>query len=200
MLPRRLSPPSSLFVTRSQSELRQLDVSMSERKKEAMELPNQPASPRSTWTQRLRRNPVLIITVIFLAVVVFVQWPMVKGMFYGTSAPDDGIGWRTDLAAALTEAQQAHKPVLVDVSASWCPPCKVMKHEVWPDAKVREAVTAGFIPVLIDPDLPGNREVLERYGVRGFPTVLILDPSGTAVKEANFLTRNEMLRFLGAPN
>ena len=165
-----------------------------------MESQNQPTPPRSTWASRLRRNPVLIITIIFLAAVVFVQWPMVKGMFYGTSAPDDGIGWRTDLAAAITEAQQSKKPVLVDVSASWCPPCKVMKHEVWPDAQVRAAVTSRFVPVLIDPDLPANREILQRYSVRGFPTVLLLDSSGTLIREANFLTRDEMLRFLGTPN
>ena len=165
-----------------------------------MKSPRDPASPQRSWGNRLGRNPVLIVALVLIATIVTFQWPMLKGMYYGVSspAPDDGIGWRTDLAAALAEAQQAHKPVLVDVSASWCPPCRVMKHEVWPDDKVRAAVLAHFIPVLIDPDLPINREVLERYGVRGFPTVLMLDTSGAAVKEANFLTRDQMLRFLGA--
>lgn len=162
---------------------------------------NKPSTPRRPWAYRLRQNPVSIIALVFIAAVAFVQWPMLKGMYYGISspAPDDGIGWRINLAAALAEAQQAHKPVLVDVSASWCSPCRVMKHEVWPDEKVRAAITSRFVPVLIDPDLPANREVLEHYAVRGFPTVLILDPSSTMVREANFLTRDQMLAFLGSP-
>ena len=170
--------------------------------KVAMEPQNKPISPLRPWAYGLRRNPLSIIVLAFVAAVVFLQWPMLKGMYYGVSgpAPNDGIGWRTDLAAALIEAQQAHKPVLVDVSASWCPPCRVMKHEVWPDGKVRAVVTSRFVPVLIDPDLPTNRDVLERYSVRGFPTVIVLDPSGNSVKEANFLTRDQMLRFLGTPN
>lgn len=161
---------------------------------------NLPTTRSQAVRSYLRRNSITVIAVLFVAAVVYVQWPMIKGMFYGNSAPEDGIPWRTDLAAALTEAQQAHKSVLVDVSASWCPPCRVMKHEVWPDEKVRAAVTSRFIPVLIDPDLPANRDMLQRYSVRGFPTVLILDAAGTALREENFLNRDQMLRFLGAPN
>jgi uncharacterized protein YyaL (SSP411 family) len=164
-----------------------------------MELASENLATLRSRTSRLFRNPTFVVGLAFIAIVVFVQWPMLKGMFYGNAAPDDGIGWRTDFPAALSEAQQSHKPLLVDVSATWCPPCKVMKHEVWPDDKVRSAVTSGFIPVLIDPDLPANREVLERYSIKGFPTVLILDPSGTVIREANFLSRDQMLRFLGVP-
>lgn len=164
-----------------------------------MEPQPDPAPTAQTWASRLRRNHGWIIALMFVAAVVFFQWPMLKGLYYGISgpAPDDGIGWRTDLAAALVEAQQNHKAVLMDVSANWCPPCRVMKHEVWPDDQVRAAITSRFIPVFIDPDLPANREVLQHYTVRGFPTSLILDSSGTLVREANFLTRNQMLRFLG---
>ena len=73
-----------------------------------------------------------------------------------------------------------------------------MRHEVWPDAKVRAAVISRYTPVLIDPDLASSGAVMERYAVGGVPTVLILDASGAVVRQANFLTRDAMLRFLGA--
>jgi protein disulfide-isomerase len=132
-----------------------------------------------------------------LAVIILVQWPMIKGMIYrvsGSPAPDDGIPWRTDFNAALAEAKQSGKPVLLDFSASWCPPCQVMKHDVWPDAKVREAVTAGYIPVAVDVDK--NQGLAARYGITGIPSVLIVDAEGKVLKQGNFMSSGSLLDFL----
>src|SRR5690606_191277 len=66
-----------------------------------------------------------------LAGVVAVQWPFLKGMVYRqVEAPASSIGWRTDFDAALVEAARTNRPLLVDFTADWCPPCHVMKHEV----------------------------------------------------------------------
>jgi thiol:disulfide interchange protein len=132
-----------------------------------------------------------------VAVVLWVQWPMLKGVYYqraGIPAPSTDIVWRTDLDAALVEARLAGKDVLVDFSADWCPPCIAMKHDVWPDAAVRSALTESYVPVLIDVDR--NDVVPDRYGVRGIPTVLILDSAGQVRKEATFLTASRMAAFL----
>ena len=40
--------------------------------------------------------------------------------------------WRSDLTAALENAAAQDKPVLAYFTAEWCPPCQIMKREVWP--------------------------------------------------------------------
>ena len=132
-----------------------------------------------------------------IVVVVAVQWPMLKGFYYRAveaSPPQTSIQWRTDLPSALLEAKSTGKAVLVDFSADWCPPCIVMKHDVWPDAGVEAAVAQFYIPVLIDVD--NDSMVGERYGVRGIPTVLVLDAAGDVVRRDSFLNASGMVKFL----
>lgn len=132
-----------------------------------------------------------------VVLVVSVQWPALKGFYYRAAdvpPPPSSIQWRTDLASALLEAQQTNKAVLVDFSADWCPPCIVMKHDVWPDDAVEHAVSQSYVPLLIDVDRDST--VSGRYGVYGIPTILVLDPQGQVIRRGSFLGASGMVRFL----
>jgi thiol:disulfide interchange protein len=132
-----------------------------------------------------------------IGTVLVIQWPVLKGYYYraaNTTPRVSAIEWRTDLDAALLEARQAGKPVLVDFMADWCPPCIAMKHDVWPDTGVERAVMASYVPVMIDIDRDGASA--DRYGVRGIPTVLVLDADGRVLRQGSFFTASRMVRFL----
>lgn len=150
----------------------------------------------------LYRHRSALIWLAVLAFVVWMQWPMIKGSFYRFSkipAPADGIAWRTDFQAASVEARTTGKPVLLDFSASWCPPCQVMKHDVWPDEKVRQAVEAGYIPVLLDVDAAASQEIAQHYKVNGVPTILVVDADGRVLRQSGYMSRSAALAFLNPP-
>jgi thiol-disulfide isomerase/thioredoxin len=137
--------------------------------------------------------------VIVIAVVAILQWPTLKDVFFemaGIPFPESTIPWRHDFDAALSEAKQTNKPVLVVFGAGWCPPCRTMKREVWPDEKITEVVEAGFVPVYIDVDEPTQAGISVRYKVRGIPAVLVLNSDGDVVRKGNSMSQMETLQFL----
>ena len=153
--------------------------------------------PRESWLGRHRQG--LLISAALIGFLLLMQWPMIKGMGYralGIPAPVDRIPWREDFAQALSESAISGKPVLISFTAAWCPPCQVMKHDVWPDEQVHQAVIAGYIPLRVDSDSPGSEQVAGRYGVSTIPTVLVVDSKGNVLKEGAFMSRKAMLRFL----
>jgi thiol:disulfide interchange protein len=150
----------------------------------------------------LHRHRSSLVWAAVVGLIVWIQWPMIRGSFYrflSIPAPADGIAWRTDLPAALDESKQTGRPVLLDFSASWCPPCQVMKHEVWPDQQVRLAIEAAYIPVFMDVDAPASQEVARRYNVRAVPTILVVAADGRVLRETGFLPKDAMLTFLKSP-
>jgi thiol:disulfide interchange protein len=148
---------------------------------------------------RWLKDPSVLLPALIVGFVLFMQWPMLKGMGYrvlGIAASDDTIPWRTHFAAALAESGKSGKPVLLDFSASWCPPCQVMKHDVWPDPAVEKAVTSGYIPVFMDADSPATREVALRYQVDTIPRIIVVDAAGSVLKDGAYMGRGSMLDFL----
>lgn len=142
-----------------------------------------------------------LVWVLLIGFLVYVQWPALKGLYYkatGVAAKTPAVAWRNDYQAALSEAARSRKPVLIDFSASWCPPCQVMRHEVWTDRRVGQVVNAGYVPLLVDVDDPKNAEVTRRYGVQGIPTILVVDARGRVLRQGAFMSRSELLVFLGA--
>lgn len=148
-----------------------------------------------------RYRSVLIWTAIFV-LIAWLQWPMLKGTFYrvaGVEAPPDGIAWQSDFQAALVIGREKGKLLLVDFSADWCPPCQVMKHDVWPDARVRAAIEAGYVPVLINIDLASSQAVAQRYEVQSIPTIVIVDGDGQVVRRGGSMSVEKLLTFLQSP-
>ena len=69
-----------------------------------------------------------------------------------------------------SEVEDADQPVLVDFSASWCPPCRAIAPTI--DALAVEfqgRIKVATLDVDAEPDLA------ERYGVRAMPTLLMLE-------------------------
>ena len=83
-----------------------------------------------------------------------------------------------DLGEAFARAERENKDVLLDFSAVWCPPCNLLSAEVL-HADPPPAALDEYVVVVVDVDHPSSFDAKSRYGVGGYPTVVITSPDGT---------------------
>lgn len=79
---------------------------------------------------------------------------------------------------ALQRAKSENKPLFLDFYATWCGPCKQLKKHTFSDKEVGEYYNANFINIAIDGETKEGRELVNKYKIRSYPTLLILDPNG----------------------
>lgn len=88
------------------------------------------------------------------------------------------VVWLQSLDEALTRAKETKKPIMIDFYAEWCGWCKKLDKEVYAEARII-ALSADFFCVKIDAEK--NAEIASRFGVRGYPTIVFLNPAGKEV-------------------
>ena len=107
-------------------------------------------------------------------------------MFAATSTPK---GWTDDYDAALSRASAEGKLILVDFSGSdWCGWCKKLDKEVFSKEEFLGAAAAKYVLLMVDSPRDNsllsdkakeqNPKLVEKFGIKGFPTVLVLDAQG----------------------
>jgi thiol-disulfide isomerase/thioredoxin len=96
--------------------------------------------------------------------------------------------WLTNYDDALAAAERTGRPVLTLFTGSdWCPHCKTLENNVFSTEIFREWADSNVVLLMID--LPQNgisqavrserSQVCIKYGVRTFPSVLLLTSDGT---------------------
>jgi protein disulfide-isomerase len=105
-------------------------------------------------------------------------------------------GWLNNLDQAQKEAKTGNKLVFINFTGSdWCGYCMAMEKSVFSRAEFKEYARKNL--VLVDIDFPRgrrltmtqkkhNEELANRYGVRGFPTYIVLDQDGKQLAKLGF--------------
>jgi len=87
------------------------------------------------------------------------------------------IAWRAHLDAAVREAADRGRCVLLFFRADWCQPCSLMEKGTFGIPAIAQFINQAFVPVRID-DSAGTSPVTQQYAIRVYPSVLFLDPGG----------------------
>ncbi|MCI0453306.1 MAG: thioredoxin family protein, partial [Candidatus Latescibacteria bacterium] len=122
------------------------------------------------------------------------------GNILGRSAAA-GIAWIPYEEAALAQAVEQGKPVVIDFSAEWCLPCKELDHLTFNQPEVIEAAK-GVVPLKADLTMHGSpavRELRKKYDIRGVPTIVFIDAAGRErqnLRAVEFIDKEEFLSRL----
>ncbi len=106
-------------------------------------------------------------------------------------------GWLTNYKEAQEQAKASKKLMLLDFTGSdWCGWCIKLDREVFSKPEFKEYAEKNL--VLVEVDFPRGRQLSEaervqneqlamRYGIMGFPTIVVLDSEGKKVGELSYM-------------
>jgi thioredoxin-related protein len=84
---------------------------------------------------------------------------------------------------ALQLAKKEGKPIFLDISASWCGPCKMLKARTFPNEEVGEFYNANFINVAVDGEKGEGVELARKYQIQGYPSLIYIDKNGQLIAQ-----------------
>ncbi len=91
-----------------------------------------------------------------------------------------------------SEVLKASGPVLVDFTATWCGPCKML-------APILDKVAdekAGKIKV-VKLDIDRSPRIASQYGIRGVPTVMVFRDGQRAGQHVGLMNYDALVKFTG---
>jgi thiol:disulfide interchange protein len=92
------------------------------------------------------------------------------------------INWRM-INSGEVEAKKSGKPALYFFTAAWCGPCHLLEQQVFAVPDVAAQVEKDFVPIVVadrmretGKNAPEMLALADRYGLRGFPTLVVSRP------------------------
>lgn len=123
-----------------------------------------------------------------------------RGAVAGPGVRDDGnivsaVEWFDGgFDQALAHAQAGGKLLFLDVGAYWCPPCHELDEKTFTDPRVAKWLAQHTIALHIDAEKGEGPELVERYQVQAYPTLLLLEPTGVEKgRLIDFIAPDELL-------
>ena len=130
-------------------------------------------TPDSSWWPRIRKSAGLLLLV---GAVVVLSRPFVSVQ----TSQESTINWQPSLSQARTQAEQQDRSMMLYFWQDYCPACRKLERSTFPASSV-QAASRELVCVKFDgtrADDPDVKEVLDRYKVRGFPTIVFVGPDG----------------------
>jgi protein disulfide-isomerase len=130
----------------------------------------------------------LLLTFAILSLFFFYAW--------AESKETEESNWLTNLEEAQQIAKEEELPILIDFTGSdWCGWCFKLVDEIFSQKEFIEYAKENL--VLVKLDFPKdihqteetkahNRQIAEKYYIRGFPTIILIDAQGNEIARTGY--------------
>ena len=85
----------------------------------------------------------------------------------------------TSLANAIQLAKAQKKLIFMDIYATWCGPCAMLKLRTFSNKDAGKFFNANFVNLSLDGEKGEGLKLFQAYQLTAFPTLIILDSDGT---------------------
>src|SRR5947208_14002206 len=103
------------------------------------------------------------------------------------------IQWLEWGKESFERAKSLGKPILLDITGSWCHWCHVMDNTSYKDPVVIDLVNKNFVPVRVD--TVTRPAVNRRYNMGGWPITAFLDNEGRIMSVGSLMPA-EQVRYV----
>ena len=97
---------------------------------------------------------------------------------------NEAVTWITDYDEGIKRGEKEDKPILLEFSSNSCPPCQMMKANVFSQDDVGEVINQSFVPVRLNISNMKAEEasmLAGKYNVWATPTFIVLRSNGEIV-------------------
>jgi cell division septation protein DedD/thioredoxin-related protein len=102
-----------------------------------------------------------------------------------------------DIPSAQAKAQASHKLLLVQFTAKWCAPCKMMDENTWTHPDLLSWMQSNCVASKIDIENFDGMSYTHQYKVKSVPTILVFSADGRALgRYENSISATHLIKYL----
>ena len=106
------------------------------------------------------------------------------------SLSETAVPWFEWSTESFTKAKEEDKPILLFVTATWCPWCRQMDRLNYNDKEIISIINEHFVPIRVDADR--RPDIFERYNLGGLPTTAFLNAQGEILCGGTYVSRERL--------
>ena len=148
----------------------------------------------------MNKKALITAVLIIITVVVFAFLPKSNNSLTpeaDNSNGDKGIQFvEPNWAKAIEQAKKEKKMIFVDAYTTWCGPCRMLKQNTFPDKAAGDFFNKHFINIALDMEKGDGLAFAEKYQIRAYPTLLIMDADlkSTSIAEG-YMNPAQLIEF-----
>ncbi len=143
----------------------------------------------------LLRSSFFLLAVVVLASIFAFANPAKK--ITANKSDEKGIQFiEQDWNKALKQAKDEKKLLFIDIYATWCGPCKMLKKNTFSDESVGAFFNSNFVNISVDGEKTVGPELARKFSLEGYPTLIVADADGNPLLyTVGYISAEQLMNF-----